>query len=147
MGRNFLTPNTTRNLKEGCLACRGLTLGEEKEAREGKGLGLLWRNAKGTLPTNDWITHKLTTYLMRAYDTICLENLKVSEMMKNHKLAKSIRSASWSEFRRILEYKSEWYGKNLLFIGRFEPSSKMCHVCGHIKSDLKLEDREWECSV
>ena len=67
--------------------------------------------------------------------------------MKNHKLARSIQSASWSEFRRMLEYKSEWYGKNLLVIGRFEPSSKTCNKCGYVKKDLTLIDREWTCPV
>ena len=91
--------------------------------------------------------HKLTTYLVKDYDTICLEDLNISGMLKNPKLAKSIQSVSWSEFRRLLEYKCDWKGKNLLLIGRFEPSSKMCHVCGYIKSDLTLKDRKWECPV
>ena len=68
-------------------------------------------------------------------------------MEHNHNLAKVIQDAAWSEFVRQLEYKSEWYGKNVLFIGRFEPSSKLCHKCGHINQDLKLSDREWVCPV
>ena len=72
--------------------------------------------------------HKLSTDLINRFDTICLENLNVEGMMKNHKLANSIQSAAWSEFVRQLEYKSEWYGKNLVFIGRFEPSSKTCRI-------------------
>ena len=78
--------------------------------------------------------------------TICLEDLNVKGMMKNHKLARSIGSASWSEFRRQLEYKSEWNGKNLLLCNRFDPSSKACNNCGLIKEDLKLSDRYWICS-
>jgi putative transposase len=66
-------------------------------------------------------------------------------MVKNNKLAKSISDASWSSFVTMLKYKSEWNGKNLIFIGRFDPSSKMCSVCGYIKKDLKLEDRNWKC--
>ena len=89
--------------------------------------------------------HKLSTDLINRFDTICLENLNVEGMMKNHKLANSIQSAAWSEFVRQLEYKSEWYGKNLVFIGRFEPSSKTCSNCGHINKNLKLSDREWTC--
>lgn len=65
-------------------------------------------------------------------------------MMKNHKLANSIASASWSEFFKILNYKSEWKGVNLIRIERFEPSSKMCE-CGYIHRDLKLSDRVWTC--
>lgn len=95
---------------------------------------------------NDFL-HKLSTYLMRNYDTICLENLNVMGMEQNHHLARAIQSASWGEFARQLEYKSEWYGKNVLFIGRFEPSSKLCHKCGYINSELTLKDREWTCPV
>jgi putative transposase len=95
---------------------------------------------------NDFL-HKLSTHLVSNYDTICLENLNVKGMEQNHHLARAIQGASWSEFVRQLEYKSEFYGKNVLFIGRFEPSSKLCHKCGYINQDLKLSDREWTCPV
>ena len=95
---------------------------------------------------NDFL-HKLSTYLVRNYGTICLENLNVMGMEQNHHLARAIQSASWGEFARQLEYKSEWYGKNVLFIGRFDPSSKLCHKCGYINSELTLKDREWTCPV
>ena len=95
---------------------------------------------------NDFL-HKLSTHLVMNYDTICLEDLNVKGMEQNHSLARAIQSASWSEFVRQLEYKSEWYGKNILFIGRFEPSSKLCHKCGYVNKDLKLSDREWVCPV
>ena len=95
---------------------------------------------------NDFL-HKLSTHLIRNYDTICLEDLNVKGMEQNHNLARAIQGASWSEFVRQLEYKSEWYGKNVLFIGRFEPSSKLCHKCGYINKDLKLSDREWICPI
>ena len=91
--------------------------------------------------------HKLTTDLIRRYDTICLENLNVDGMMKNHNLAMAIQSASWGEFVRQIKYKTEWYDKNVIFIGRFEPSSKTCSNCGYVKRDLKLSDREWICPV
>ena len=91
--------------------------------------------------------HKLTTDLVRRYDTICLENLNVEGMMKNHNLAMAIQSASWSEFVRQLKYKTEWEGKNIVFIGRFEPSSKTCSICGHINRELTLKDREWTCPI
>ena len=70
--------------------------------------------------------HKLTTDLIRRYDTICLENLNVEGMMKNHNLSMAIQSASWGEFIKQIRYKSEINGKNVIFIGRFEPSSKTC---------------------
>lgn len=89
--------------------------------------------------------HKLTTDILSRYDTVCLENLNVEGMMKNHHLANVIQSASWGEFIRQMSYKSEWKGKNLIFIGRFEPSSKTCWKCGYINRELKLSDREWTC--
>jgi len=87
---------------------------------------------------------KLTTNIIKNQDTIFVEDLNVKGMLKNHNLAKSISDASWSEFFRQLKYKSEWLGKNIIEIGRFEPSSKMCS-CGVINKELKLEDREWTC--
>lgn len=95
---------------------------------------------------NDFL-HKLSTYLVNNYDTVCLEDLNVKGMEQNHHLARAIQGAAWGEFVRQLEYKGEWYGKNVLFIGRFEPSSKLCHKCGYINKDLKLSDREWICPV
>lgn len=89
--------------------------------------------------------HKLSSMLTEQYDTICLEDLNVEGMMKNKHLSNSIQSAAWSEFVRQLKYKSEWKGKNVLFIGRFEPSSKTCSKCGYVKSDLQLSEREWVC--
>jgi len=93
----------------------------------------------------DGFLHNLSTRLIRENQTICLEDLNVAGMVKNHRLAGSIASASWSVFVRMLTYKCEWYGKNLVFIGRFEPSSKMCSDCGWTKQNLKLSDREWVC--
>ena len=78
--------------------------------------------------------------------TICVENLNVKGMVKNHKLAKSIHSVSWSEFIRQLTYKSEWYGKNLIKCDRFDPTSKICNECGNKKENLKLSERHWICS-
>jgi putative transposase len=88
--------------------------------------------------------HKISSRLVSENQTICLENLGVSNMMKNHCLAQSISDVSWSEFNRMIEYKAEWYGVNILRIGRFAPSSKTCE-CGVINKDLKLSDRVWEC--
>lgn len=88
--------------------------------------------------------HKTSTKLIRENQTICLENLGASNMMKNHKLAQAISDVSWGEFNRMIEYKAEWYGVNILRIGRFEPSSKTCE-CGSINKELTLSDRIWEC--
>lgn len=89
--------------------------------------------------------HKLSSSLVREYDTICLDDLDVEGMMQNHHLARSIASASWGEFRRMLTYKCEWNGKNLLFIDRFDPSSKTCHCCEYVNKTLTLQDRQWTC--
>jgi putative transposase len=90
--------------------------------------------------------HKISKYLVNNYDTICLEDLSVSGMIKNHNLARAISDMGWSEFRSMLEYKTDWYGKNLSIIGKFEPSSKTCSSCGKINKELKLSEREWSCT-
>ncbi|OYY99578.1 MAG: hypothetical protein B7Y37_13890 [Sphingobacteriia bacterium 28-36-52] len=90
--------------------------------------------------------HKLSTEIVNQYDTICIENLNVAGMIKNRKLAKHIANASWGSFETMLKYKADWKGKNVLQIGRFEPSSKMCS-CGVINNELTLSDREWTCGV
>lgn len=89
--------------------------------------------------------HDLSSLLVNNFDTICLENLNVQGMLKNHKLANSIQSCAWSEFVRQLAYKCEWNGKNLIFIGRFEPSTKTCSCCGFMNKDITLDVREWTC--
>ena len=78
-------------------------------------------------------------------NTFCLENLNVSGMIKNHRLAKSIQDVSWSMFNQILECKCNLEGKNILRIGRFEPSSKTCSNCGYIMNSMSLDIREWTC--
>jgi putative transposase len=93
---------------------------------------------------NDFL-HKVTTRLIRENQTICIEDLNVKEMMKGRNLSKHIGDVSWGMFFQFLRYKSEWYGTNILTIGRFEPSSKTCSKCGYIKHDLTLKDREWTC--
>ena len=89
--------------------------------------------------------HKTSTELIKNHDTICIEDLNIKGMVKNHKLAQSISDAGWGEFVRQLEYKAEWYGNNIIRIGRFEPSSKTCSNCGDINKELTLKDREWTC--
>ena len=89
--------------------------------------------------------HKTSTKLIRENQTICLETLAVKNMVKNHNLAQAINDVSWSTFVSMLEYKADWYGKNILRIGRFAPSSKTCSNCGNINKELTLKDREWTC--
>lgn len=90
--------------------------------------------------------HKLSIRLVREYDVICIETLKVKNMMKNHKLAKSFQDVSLSEFIRQLEYKAKWYGKVISKIDTFYPSSQLCSNCGYKNPDIKnLNIREYDC--
>ena len=89
--------------------------------------------------------HKISVDLIRRYDVVCCEDLNVKGMVKNHHLAKAVSDASWGTFVTMLEYKAKWYGKELVKIGRFYPSSKTCHHCGHVKEDLSLADRYYTC--
>jgi len=108
--------------------------------------------------------HQLSTRLIRENQTICLEDLNITGMMSQfqpkqdgngtylpngqaakNELNRSIADASWSMFVEMLTYKAEWHGKNIVHIGRFEPSSKTCSSCGHIKKDMTLKDRNWTC--
>ncbi len=89
--------------------------------------------------------HKLSTRIINENQVICVESLAVKNMVKNHCLAKSISDVGWGEFVRQLEYKSQWYGRTLVKIDRWYPSSKTCHDCKHVVEDLPLDVREWVC--
>jgi len=89
--------------------------------------------------------HKVSTELIKKYDTIILEDLNIKGMIKNHKLSKHIADASWSKFITLLTYKAEWNDKQIVKIDRFFPSSKTCNCCGYINQNLKLDVREWTC--
>lgn len=99
---------------------------------------------KITNSRND-MQHKVSMSLIRKYDMIALEDLNVKGMVKNHCLAKAISDAGWSGFVTKLEYKAQWYGKRVIKIDRFFPSSKTCSDCGHIKESLDLSERVWKC--
>ena len=91
--------------------------------------------------------HKISTFLVKNYDIICAETLRVKNMLRNHKLAKSISDVSWCEFCRQLEYKCLWFGKKFVQISTYFASSQICSNCGYKNSDVKnLKVREWTCN-
>jgi putative transposase len=90
--------------------------------------------------------HKITTQLAKTKSVLVIEDLNISGMMRNHKLAKAISDASFEEFRRQLEYKAKWYGSRVVVAGRWFPSTKKCSVCGNVK-EMELSDRVYTCPV
>jgi putative transposase len=115
--------------------------GSKRKAKAGRRVAII--RAKVADQRKDFL-HKLTTDLVGRYDGICIEDLSLKGLVRT-KLSKSFSDASFGEFRRQLEYKCLWNRKHLIVIDRFFPSSKMCHVCGAINSELTLSDREWDC--
>lgn len=101
-------------------------------------------NTSITNRKNDFL-YKLSSKLINENQVICLESLNVKGMVKNHRLAESISECSWYEFVRQLDYKAKWYGRTVVKIDRFFPSSKTCSNCGFIKESLNLSERTWTC--
>ncbi|WP_141582792.1 RNA-guided endonuclease TnpB family protein [Actinomadura sp. WMMA1423] len=89
--------------------------------------------------------HKLSTRLVRENQTVVIEDLTVGHMLKNRKLARAISDAAWRELRSMLEYKCAWYGRDLVVVDRWFPSSKLCGTCGAVRERLPLDVREWTC--
>ena len=101
---------------------------------------------KGMNQRNDFL-NKLSTDIIKNHDTVCIEDLNTKGMLRNHKLAKSISDVSWSSFVTKLQYKADWYGREIIKIDRWFPSSQICSECGHRDGKKSLEVREWTCSV
>ena len=91
--------------------------------------------------------HAVSNSLIDENQVICMEDLNVKGMSKNHNLAESILEMNFGVFRRMLEYKASWYNRKIVFVNRFYPSSKTCHNCGYINNELKLSDRQWICPI
>jgi putative transposase len=89
--------------------------------------------------------HKLSTRLVRENQTLVIEDLSVRNMVKNRSLARAISDAAWAEFRSMLEYKAAWYGREVIVVDRFFPSSKLCSACGTLQAAMPLNVRSWTC--
>lgn len=129
-----------------CLQRRATRKKKGSNARKKAALCVSKLHEKITNQRYDYI-HKITTQLIRdnQANSFVIEDLYVAGMLKNRKLSKAISDVSFGEFFRQMKYKCDWYGKNLIIIDRFAPSSKRCSECGEINKDLTLSDREWEC--
>lgn len=90
--------------------------------------------------------HKLTTRLVRENQTLVIEDLTVRNLLKNGHLARAISDAAWSQFRSMLEYKAQWYGREVIAVDRWFPSSKLCSVCGALQDKMPLNVRTWTCA-
>ena len=93
----------------------------------------------------EYYLHYISNSIINENQVICMEDLNVKGMSKNHKLAESILEMNFGEFRSMLEYKAKWYNRRIVFVNRYYPSSKKCHNCGYINKGLTLNDREWIC--
>ena len=145
-GEKIAAPNTFRK-HEAKLAKLQQSLAKKQKGsanRKKARLKVAKLHAKIADSRKDFL-HKLSTRLINENQVIAIETLAVSNMQKNHSLAKSIADASWSEFVRQLEYKALWYGRELVGIDRWYPSSKRCSDCGHTVAKMPLNVREWAC--
>lgn len=142
------TPNP-KHLKAGMKRLRCL---QRRLSRKKKGSNNRRKSAKRVAIHHERIKnlrtdflHKTSTAITKLYGTICVEDLSITNMVKNHKLASAIHDAGWGEFFRQLEYKCEWGGKNFLQVPRFFASTKTCNNCGERNQAITLADRKWVC--
>lgn len=145
-GRKFSQPKRIRRLR------KKLARLQRQYSRKAKGSKNRERARKKVARVHQHIAdvrkdflHKLSTQLVRENQAIALEDLSVSNMVKNRKLSRCISEQGWRDFRTMLEYKCEWYGRELHVVDRFFPSSKTCSCCG-AKATLTLKDRVWSCA-
>src|SRR5699024_9201920 len=126
-------------------ARRGLARKQKGSANRAKARKKVARvHARITDRRKDFL-HKLSTRLIRANQVVVTEDISVRDPAKNGKLARAISDASWTELRTMLEYKASWYGRELVAIDRFFPSSKLCSACGKLQEKLPLNVRTWTC--
>ena len=122
---------------------KGVKLSESSNYQKQK-LKVARLHEKITNQRKDFL-HKLSTHLIKNHDVICVEDLASRNLMKNHHLARAIGDASWTEFVRQLHYKADWYGKKIVTISRWFPSSQLCSSCGVSSGKKALSIREWTC--
>lgn len=146
--------NKYENLKPYCQLEKKLGKEQKRLSRKEKQSNNYYRQRKKVGRLHERIRnirvdylHKLSHKIINDNQVICLENLNVNGMLKNHKLAKHISDSSWYELKRQLEYKAYWYGRSIVAIDRFYASSKLCHKCKYKYEDLDLSIRYWTCPV
>jgi len=145
-GEKIAAPNVfRRNEKKLAKLQRRLAKKKKGSQNRAKAKSKVARVHAAIADTRRDFTHKLSTRLIRENQTIAIETLAVKNMQKNRCLAKSIGDAGWSEFVRQLEYKANWYGRMLVGIDKWYPSSKRCSDCGFVVSKMSLSIREWAC--
>jgi putative transposase len=145
-GKTFENINTTKKYEKQ-LKLRQKELSRTKKGSKGRDkarlrVGKVHQKITNIRQNN---IHQITSKLINENQVICLEDLSVKNMMSNHCLAKAIGDASWGELVRQLTYKAGWYGRTIIKIDRYFPSSKTCSHCGYINENLTLSDREWKC--
>ena len=146
-GQRYCNPKFLKKY-EVKLARKQKILSRKEKGSKGKDkarLSVAKVHEKITNSRND-MQHKVSSKLVKDYDLIAIEDLNVKGMVKNHKLSKAISDVAWSSFVSKLKYKAEWYGREVIVIDRFYPSSKTCSCCDHVKENLSLEERNWTCS-
>ena len=145
-GEKIVNPrHERRDRRKLAKAQRNLARKEKGSANRAKaGLKAARAHARITDRRRDHL-HKLTTRLVRENQVIAVEDLTVRNMVKNHSLARAVSDASWRRMRSMLEYKCAWYGRELVVVDRWFPSSRLCSACGSIAPSMPLGVREWEC--
>ena len=145
-GQRFANPRFLKSfLKELKIAQKHLSKKQKDSKRKERQRLKVARLHEKITNSRHNMQHQISSFLIKNYDVIALESLNVKGMMANHKLAQSISDVAWSGFVSKLEYKAQWYGKEVVRIETFFPSSKTCSCCGHIKSKLTLKERDWTC--
>ena len=124
---------------------KGINLFEAKNYQKQK-IKVARLHEKVTNQRKDFL-NKVSTEIIKNHDIICIENLNVKGMLRNHKLSKSISDVSWSSFVTKLQYKADWYGKEIIKIDKWFPSSQICSECGHKDGKKSLDIREWTCPI